>query len=108
MALRVDSVEHNESIMDHVHDYIRQAPFVVAELTDNSPGVYYEAGFARGLGKTVIYACPEGKPPHFDVTAINIVLWDTEEDLCKGLEKRILGTVKRGPYTSDELAGTPG
>ncbi|MCH8147827.1 MAG: hypothetical protein IH987_07515 [Planctomycetes bacterium] len=107
-ARRADSVEHNESIMDHVHDYIRQAPFVVAELTDNNPGVYYEAGFALGLGTTVIYTCPKEAPRHFDVTAINIVLWDTQEDLCKRLEHRISGTVKQGPFTSEELAGTPG
>ena len=105
-ALRADTDEHNEPIMDRVHDYIRQAPFVVAELTKNNRGVYYEAGFARGLGTEVIYCSSKEtlEHLHFDVTAINIVIWDTPEDLCERLERRILGSIKRGSYSSDELA----
>ena len=104
-ARRADTDEHNEPIMDRIHDYIRQAPFVVAELTDNNQGVYYEAGFAKGIGTEVIYCCPTGEEnkPHFDVTAINLVKWDTEDDLRKRLESRILGTIKQGPYSTDEL-----
>lgn len=34
---------------------IRKARFVVAELSHHNNGAYWEAGFARGLGKPVIY-----------------------------------------------------
>lgn len=102
-AWRADTEQHNEQIMDVVHHYIRQAPFVVAELTRNNRGVYYEAGFAKGLGTDVIYCCPEKTRPHFDVTAINLVKWDTPEDLCKKLACRIRGTIGQGPYSTDEL-----
>ena len=36
---------------------IRAARFVVAELSHRNNGAYWEAGFARGLGKPVIYIC---------------------------------------------------
>ncbi|MCH7808580.1 MAG: hypothetical protein IIB60_05095 [Planctomycetes bacterium] len=67
-AKRADTDEHNEQIIDRIVTDIRRAPFVVAELTDNNPGVYYEAGLAQGQNKTVIYCAPRGhEEAHFDV-----------------------------------------
>lgn len=40
---------------------IRDAAFVLADLTDDNPGAYWEAGFAEGLGKPVIYLCEASK-----------------------------------------------
>ncbi len=97
-AKRADTDEHNEPIMDMVIEYIRQAPFLVAELSDNNKGVYFEAGFAKGRGIEVIYCCREGHEPHFDVTAINLVKWKDEKDLRKRLENRIRGSVGPGPH----------
>jgi hypothetical protein len=96
--MRADTDEHNAPIMDRIVEDIRKAPFVVAELTDNNQGVYYEAGFAKGRGTEVIYCCPEGTKPHFDVTGINQVRWKDEADLRQKLEGRILGTMSRGPH----------
>jgi hypothetical protein len=97
---RADTDEHNEPIMDRVIEDIRKAPFVVAELTENNPGVYFEAGFAKGQGIEVIYCVPndKGKKPHFDVSGINHVRWDNLVDLRKRLENRILGTMGHGPH----------
>ena len=103
--MRADSVEHNDSIIDRVIDDIRLAPFVVAELTNNNPGVYFEAGFARGRGIEVIYCIPEtGRPedkPHFDVSGINHVRWKDTDELRKKLENRILSAIGRGPHKFD-------
>jgi len=49
---------------------IRAARFVIAELSHHNNGAYWEAGFARALGKPVIYMHNEqigGPRPHFDV-----------------------------------------
>jgi nucleoside 2-deoxyribosyltransferase len=49
---------------------IRDAAFILADLTDANPGAYWEAGFAEGLGKPVIYLCESAKfedaRTHFD------------------------------------------
>lgn len=100
-AKRADTDEHNEPIMDRVIDDIRKAPFVVAELTNNNPGVYYEAGFAKGQNIEVIYCCKDGHRPHFDVTGINQVIYQDLPDLKRKLESRILGTKGRGPHKFD-------
>lgn len=97
-AKRADTDKHNDPIMDRLIEDIRRAPFVVAELSDDNNGVYYEAGFAKGRGIEVIHCCKDGHKPHFDVTGINLVFWQDEDDLRRRLEDRILGSRGKGPY----------
>jgi hypothetical protein len=62
---------------------IRAARFVVAELSHHNNGAYWEAGFARGLGKPVIYMYNKviGKSdrPHFDVGSDLYIPWEQDE-----------------------------
>jgi nucleoside 2-deoxyribosyltransferase len=57
---------------------IRNARFVVADLSHGNNGVYWEAGFASGLDKPVIYTCKAEKAPeiHFDTNHRHFVKWD--------------------------------
>ena len=67
---------------------------MVADLTGYRGGVYWEAGFAFGLGLPVIYTCHEQwlnsnkdlgiEGVHFDVSHRNMILWNDSED---GLNK---------------------
>jgi hypothetical protein len=62
---------------------IRAARFVVAELSHHNNGAYWEAGFARGLGKSVIYMYNKviGKSdrPHFDVGSDLYISWEEDK-----------------------------
>jgi nucleoside 2-deoxyribosyltransferase len=53
--VRVDRVEHNDDMDDKICALIRSADICIADLTYARPSVYYEAGYAFGLGKPVIY-----------------------------------------------------
>ncbi len=99
-ATRVDLAEHNDWIMDKILGDIRLAPFVVADFTGNRNGVYFEAGFARGLKIPVIHTCHEEHfgSAHFDTVQLNHVLWKSPEDLRKKLYHRIVGSIGPGPY----------
>jgi hypothetical protein len=59
---------------------IRDAAFVLADLTHANNGAYWEAGFAEGLGKPVIYLCEVSKfdatKTHFDTNHCTTVMWD--------------------------------
>ena len=100
-AFRVDNLEHNNDVTDEIIAGIKASRFVVADLTGNRGGVYYEAGFARGLGKPVILTCrkdwfkgdDENHKVHFDVDHINIIQWDTAEELKEKLINRIRATI---------------
>jgi hypothetical protein len=44
-------------IDDRLRVTLRTARFVIADLTHANNGAYWEAGFAEGLGRPVIYTC---------------------------------------------------
>lgn len=47
----------NQGITDRILSEIRLAQFIVADFTGQRGGVYFEAGFASGLGREVIWSC---------------------------------------------------
>jgi hypothetical protein len=58
---------------------IRSAKFLVADLTDENRGAYWEAGFAEGLTKKVYYTCEAAKfeqvKTHFDTEHLFTIKW---------------------------------
>lgn len=96
-AVRIDYVEHSDLIIDRIVAGIREARFVVADLTENKAGVYFEAGFAKGLGMPVLWTGHRGVEPHFDVQQFNRIEWGDLEEFRERLEARILAVVGRGP-----------
>lgn len=67
-------------IDNQIRAAIRTARFVVADLSDDSNGAYFEAGFAEGLGIPVIYTCEAKKfaanGTHFDTNHMHTIPWD--------------------------------
>jgi len=78
---------------------IRRSRFVVADYTRQSNNVYFEAGFALGLGLTVIQTChaDEIGRLQFDIRHINTLEWQSAADLVVGLNKRIRAVIGAGP-----------
>lgn len=96
--VRVDLQEHNEKICDVIISEIRKSSFLVADFTGNRGGVYFEAGFAKGLGIPVIFTCQSGKwekKLHFDTRQYNHIIWENTEDLKFKLQNRIKATIPR-------------
>ena len=62
---------------------IRDAAFVLVDLTHDNAGAYWEAGYAEGLGKPVIYLCEQSKfdaaKTHFDTNHCTTVMWSAAE-----------------------------
>jgi hypothetical protein len=100
-SLRFDHKEHNNNIDDEIIASIRGARFVIAEMTGHRGGVYFEAGFAHGLGLPVIYMLREDDQDdiHFDVRQQNFILWSPNDlpDARRRLENRIRATLGQGP-----------
>jgi nucleoside 2-deoxyribosyltransferase len=88
--------EHNDQIDAKIVAEIKQCRFLVADTTFASAGVYFEAGYALGLGKPVIWTCRRDRHKedmHFDTRQYNNVLWDKAEDLADKLYYRISATI---------------
>ena len=94
-SVRIDKQEHNDRIDQRIFEQIRKARFLVADLTANRAGVYYEAGFAAGQGIPVIHICKDTDfdSRHFDVKTYNTIKYSGEVDLCEKLTSRIAGTI---------------
>ena len=76
---------------------IRDAAFVIVDLTHDNPGAYWEAGYAEGLGKPAIYICEkvkfEGTRTHFDTNHCTTVLWSRDDD--EGFKQALIATLRR-------------
>jgi hypothetical protein len=95
-AIRVDDQEYNEVVYDKIIAGIRESRFVIADVTQQKNGVYFEGGFAKGLGLTVIWTWKSDelkKPPHFDIQHFNHIHWKTIDELREKLELRIRATI---------------
>ncbi|QUT06001.1 hypothetical protein KFK14_00360 [Sphingobium phenoxybenzoativorans] len=78
---------------------IRDAAFVLVDLTHENAGAYWEAGYAEGLGKPVLYICEKTKfyekQTHFDTNHCTTVLWHSDhveefvEDLKATLKRSL-------------------
>jgi hypothetical protein len=99
--IRIDKYEHNNLIDDEIIANIRRSRFLIADLTGNSYGVYFEAGYAKGINIPVIYICSEeyfkseNNKVHFDTNHYPFILWNYKdgEDLKKKLKNRIEATI---------------
>ncbi|MFC1510155.1 hypothetical protein ACFL49_00655 [Candidatus Omnitrophota bacterium] len=94
-AFRIDSKDHNEKICDRIVAEIKRSKFLIADFTGQKHGVYFEAGFARGLNIPVIWCChkKDFKKLHFDTRQYNHIKWETTEDLKSQLIDKIDSTI---------------
>lgn len=95
-AIRVDQDEHNQKICDKIIAEIKTSRFMIADFTDPRHGVYFEAGFASGLGIPVIWTCNSADVSklHFDTRQYNHIIWEATEDLKEKLINRIKAIIK--------------
>jgi hypothetical protein len=102
-----------DRVTDDIEAGIRRSRLLIADFTGNRTGVYWEAGFARGLGLPVIFTCHatsagevvEHDPVvggaskvgtkawrdliHFDVEQFPHIFWKDPKDLEDRVLKRI-------------------
>jgi hypothetical protein len=99
--MRIDQKEHANRIDDEIIAEIRRSAFVVADFTGHRGGVYFEAGFAMGLGLPVIWTCAKCDIDklHFDIRQYNCIDWDGAADLATRLAHRIEAMLGRGPVS---------
>jgi hypothetical protein len=89
---RLDEKPEAGLIDNRLRVEIRAAAFLIADLTHRNAGAYWEAGYAEGLGKPVIYTCSRpafedaGTRPHFDVNHHTTIIWDAD-DLTEAAEQ---------------------
>ena len=101
--LRIDQKPDANKIDDEINAEIRRSRFLVADFTQGDSGtrgsVYFEAGYALGLGIPVIFTCRNDKigELHFDTRQYAHIVWENAEQLRDNLKNRILARIGEGP-----------
>jgi nucleoside 2-deoxyribosyltransferase len=90
---RVDDQPEPGIIDNIMRVQIEEARFVVVELTGANLGAHWEAGYAEGLRKPVIYSCHrDEKKIHFDTSHLTRIPW--HEDQLESAAKQLKAMIR--------------
>jgi hypothetical protein len=105
---RLDEQPKAGLIDDRLRVEIRTSRFLIADLTHQNRGAYWEAGYAEGLGKPVIYTCEESVfdevKTHFDTNHHTTVKWNRNklEQALSELKSTIRATLPAESKLTDD------
>jgi hypothetical protein len=84
--IRIDAEEPEAAISEAILSSIRRSTLVLCDLSFERPNCYFEAGFAKGSFRRVIFTARADHDPrgavrgeyrvHFDVDQLRITFWD--------------------------------
>lgn len=106
--IRIDRKLDVGKIDDAIIREIRRSRLLVADMTHGDAGVrgsvYYEAGFAHGLGLPVIYSCRSDQIEllHFDTRQYYHIPWSKPQELSVQLTDRVVAVVGQGPLIAGD------
>jgi hypothetical protein len=96
-------------IDDRLRVEIQASDFMIADLTHENLGAYWEAGYAEGLRKPVIYTCEASKfqatKTHFDTNHHLTIQWDASDPRKAGeaLKATIRATLPHLARQTDDV-----
>lgn len=74
---RGDDFYNSGLIIDDITRSIRESTIVIADVTPNNPNVFYEVGFAHGIGKTTILLSDRKREKlPFDISGFRTLFYD--------------------------------
>jgi len=96
VAIRIDKEHPLEDLVGRIKKEIRDAAFIVADLTDERPSCYFEAGYAEALPRSVVYVASKqsvlrpgtATKIHFDIH-MNVHLFTNHKELKEKLGSAI-------------------
>ena len=88
-ARKVDDSNLRKRIVPEIMRQIGQCAFVIADITEERPNVYYELGFADGLGKEVIVVAKKGTTLPFDLGDVPVLFWESFTAFEPELKRRV-------------------
>lgn len=95
---RADDIHGTSLITWDIWERINRARFLIAELTDQNPNVFYELGLAHALSKDVILITQSMDFVPFDLKTIRCIVYEFTprgtQDLQRALAKTIAAVMK--------------
>jgi len=96
-AQRVDEYVRSGIVVRDIAELIEQAEFLVFDLTHERQNVYYELGYAHGVGNEaseILLIAKQGTELHYDVAGLRVHFYDSLVHLS-GILSKALEEMKR-------------
>jgi hypothetical protein len=97
-AKRVDEQVGSHFVMKRLGSLIESAELIICDLTHERPNVYYELGYAHGVGNNgdnILLIAKAGTRLHFDIGQLGVLLYSSTDDLRGLLSKQLKAILTR-------------
>ncbi len=91
---RADEIFESKPIIDDIWLNIKKARFLIADLTDKNPNVFYELGLAHAQKKDVILISQDLEDIPFDLRHYRIIIYKDSLSESEELKKKITNFVR--------------
>lgn len=96
LTVRIDKEHPIDEMVKTIKEEIRRSRFIIADLTEERPSCYFEAGFADALGKKILFIASKESimstgtktKIHFDVH-MNVNFFTNHDEMVEKLESAI-------------------
>ena len=80
-VFRSDDFTGTDVVADTILDQIKRAEFIICDITHSNKNVFFEAGYAKSLGKSILFMLEQNKPAEFfDVNHIRRIEYSYEKE----------------------------
>ncbi len=80
---RVDEQIYTENMIERIYNQIAKADFLIADMSNRNPNVFYEVGYAHALGKNVILLTQNSKDIPFDFKHFPHIIYNNKITVLK-------------------------
>lgn len=97
-ATRADESTGSGIVLGEITELIEQAEFLVCDLSRERPNVYYELGYAHGVGNEaldILLIAKEGTALHFDIAPLRVQYYSSTEHLRKIVAKQLAQMIEK-------------
>jgi hypothetical protein len=94
---RVDENTGSGLVIREITELIERSEFIVCDLTHERPNVYYELGYAHGVGNEaldILLVAKEGTVLHFDIAPLRVHYYSSTEHLRAIISTNLKAMIK--------------
>lgn len=90
IAIRGDDIYSNGLILEDIVRSIQECYVIIADITPNNPNVFYEVGYAHGMGKaTILLSDKKRDKLPFDISGFRTLFYDNTIGGKTAIEERL-------------------
>lgn len=83
---KMDEEQFLGPIMEKILEKIEKSEIIIAEVSEPNPNVYYEVGYAHGLGKESVLIARKGVSLPFDIQSLRCIFYESAASLQRQID----------------------